>query len=346
MSCIPNTGLLLKTTASTLALSLSSLAQANIPLLDNQPFATDLCPISTNTNHTVVGGQITARTYDCVIADTNVVYSLAIPESCELGGCGLIVDIHGGSMNANTENNGTQLREYGNAAVSRGALTPYIVLQPSFTDVFDDNGSGIDIPSLINDVGAYMNELPNLTNVIDQVVNAFDVDEDRMHMYGFSRGSSTTSVFYCDEQLSQRFASYAVGGGGIDFCDPQPNQPLMMVNGLTDPFQEVLGSVTADTETLVLAQPNITHEILQISSSWPNRYIGFSFWEGITWTGTHYHQRFENDDYLLETVRHSAKGFPYFGHCHPRTGLDRWLVCRADFDLGQKLIDFFIANPK
>lgn len=347
MSCFSNFRSLPKATTAlaltTATLGFSSITQAYIPLFDNQPFATDLCPISTNTNHTVVNGEITARTYDCYVEGTNVVYSLAVPEGCELGGCGLIVDNHGATMNANTENNGTQLREYGNTAVSRGALTPYIVLQPSFTDGFDDAGLFLDIGSVVG--GGYATELPNMINVIDQVINAFNVDEDRMHFYGFSRGASTMNLFYCNETLKNKFASYAGGGGGSS-CAVQAGKPLMIVNGISDPGQEFIGSATGNVEDFMLQQPNMVHQVIQISDNWPNRNIGFSFWEGITWTGTHYHQRFESGDYILETVRHSAKGFPYIGHCHPRTGIDRWLVCRADFDLGQKLIDFFIANPK
>ncbi len=333
------------------SLLISNLAQAYLPLLDNQPHATEVCPISTNTNHTVVNGEITARNYNCVIEGTNVVYSIAIPEGCETGGCGLIVDIHGGSMNANTQNNGTQLREYGNIAVSRGALTPYIVLQPNFTDVFDDlNFLFIDIDSLINSSGAYLNELPNLINVIDQVVDTFDIDENRMHMHGFSRGSATTTVFYCNEQLGERFASFGMGGGDIAagdiFCDVQPNRPLIFINGIYD-RHEFLSYSLDGIESYMLGLADLNQEIVQTESGWEHRTISFSLWSGITLTGRHHHQRFISGDYLLETVRHSAKGpIPYFGHCHPRMGIDRWLVCRANFDIGQKLVDFFIANPK
>ena len=47
-----------------------------------------------------------------------------------LGGCGLIVDVHGLFNSPSKQDSNTHLWELGRNAVSRGALTPYIVIQP------------------------------------------------------------------------------------------------------------------------------------------------------------------------------------------------------------------------
>lgn len=310
---------------------------ATIPLLDDQPQATEQCPI-TNISHTEQndGGAIGVRQYECTVDNRNVTWTLSIPRYCELGGCGLIIDIHGATMSAKQQNAGTKLREYGWRALERGAITPYIVAQPNLTDLFDQNLI-LDFGSVVG--GAYSAEIPAMVVFIENLLVSFNIDSNRTHMYGFSRGAATTSVFYCDNPLLDEFASFAVGGGGINCA---LNQPLLILNGNADPGKM---SINDAAVTEIQSQGEVTTTVISADSQWNKPFLEFS-WSGIRTKGRHQHLRFEGEGLLLESIRHSGITYPAAGHCHPVTEFNSWLNCYTTMDTGAKLIDFFIANPK
>ena len=213
---------------------------SSVPLIDSQPSPEDSCPISLAGSTENADGSVGVRHYGCDAYGTNVVYTVAIPPGCEMGGCGLIYDNHGASMNAAQQNAGTHLREFGWSATDRGAATPYVVVQPNLTDLFDEGG--LDPNSVAG--GAYTNELPNILYFVDHVIAVLNVDRDRTHMYGFSRGASTASAIYCNATNRNLFASYAVGGGGIS-CDI--DAPLLILNGINDPGKMPLNNALEDS---------------------------------------------------------------------------------------------------
>lgn len=312
--------------------------QWRLPLVDNQPRFNHTCPIDNMAHTQDERNQV--RQYNCTVDGVNVVWSLSIPRACSDGGCGLIVDVHGAAMNAQTQNNGTRLRAYGADAMRFGASTPYIVVQPNFTDLFDDVNNQIDVLSFMG--SAYTNELSNMDEVIDQIIDVFSVDTQRIHMYGFSRGASTVSAHYCDADKNAKYASMAGSGGAIG-CNPQPNKPFMLINGKFDPLKMPLNDTAENFIRNASFQSSET--VMHSDDNWQQPRLSFA-WTGIQFTGQHRHVRLTADEYVLESVRHSARGYPTAGHCHPALGTSRWLVCRANFDTGRKLIDFFIAHPK
>lgn len=315
----------------------SSKLWAAIPLLDDQPRASEQCPI-TNTNHTENnnGRAIGVRNYECTVDNRNVIWTLSVPRYCELGGCGLIVDIHGATMSAKQQNAGTKLREYGWKAKDRGAITPYIVAQPNLTDLFDENLI-LDFGSVVG--GAYGAEIPAMVVFIESVLVTFNIDANRTHMYGFSRGAATTSVFYCDNPLLETFASFAVGGGGIN-CPL--DHPLLILNGNADPGKM---SINDAAVAEIQSQGQVATTVISEDSSWNKPFLEFS-WSGIRSKGRHQHIRYESDNSHLESIRHSGITYPAAGHCHPISEFNNWLNCYTTIDTGAKLIDFFIANPK
>jgi hypothetical protein len=63
------------------------------------------------------------------------VYTVTVPPDCVHGGCGLILDNHGATMNAAQQ---MPAPNYGSMAGPRrqyGAPTPFIVVQPNLTDL-------------------------------------------------------------------------------------------------------------------------------------------------------------------------------------------------------------------
>lgn len=310
-------------------------AEAYIPLVDNQPLAFRNCPLDKPVSTQNLFGHAGSINVNCIIEGINVVYTVTVPPGCEKGGCGLILDTHGMSMNANTENAGTRLRQYGWAARDYGAPTPFIVIQPNLTDVFDRQKI-LDLDSFAG--GAYYNEIPNLAWFTQHIIDLYRVNTRRTHMYGFSRGGNTVNAFYCEVGRSRMFASYAMGGQ--DFrCTP--DRPLLMISGDDDANHP---TAIRDAESRVLALGNVRATAIVNNPGYATpRYLWT--WAGIQRQGRHHHMRFVAGDFILETIRHSGSTLPMAGHCHPSRSYNSWLVCHADMETGEKIIRFFIQNP-
>lgn len=312
-------------------------AAADIPLIDDQPAPTDACGVTNvATTESADGRSLGVRQYGCVVNNRNVVFTVSVPALCASMSCGLIVDQHGASMSAAQQNAGTKLREYGWKAMQRGASTPYIVIQPNMTDLFDNETGGLDPVSVMG--GAYSNELPVLNAFLANAIGAFHIDPRRIHMHGFSRGAQTTNAYYCSAAGKALFASYAMSGGSTN-CALE--QPVMVINGSTDPNIFAAASVAdnlakeSGTMTTVLARDN----------NWQQPDLRFINW---VWTpvGKQEHLRYRKGGVWLENIKHSGTAIPLAGHCLPVTTKAGWLVCTDTFEMGQKIIDFFIQHPR
>lgn len=305
-------------------------------LLDNQPTPTDTCDVA-NRAHTesASGDRIGVRQYGCVVNGRNVVFTVSIPKACETQRCGLIVDQHGATMNAEQQNAGTHLRELAWQAVNMGASTPYIVVQPNMTDLLDNASGKLDIASVTG--LPYANELPALLTFVRNAMQALQVDPKRVHFHGFSRGGFTADKLYCDPATRDLFASY-VGSGSFLACSV--TRPYMQFIGLSDP-----NVVVADGVVAAFRKAGAEAQVLQESPSWATpslRFVGLK----LVLTGKHQHVRYTLAGRKLEHLRHSAAAIPLAGHCLPHQGPAGWLVCPADFDMGRKILGFFIQNPK
>ncbi|MCC2638473.1 MAG: hypothetical protein K0Q68_2192 [Moraxellaceae bacterium] len=315
---------------------LSQAAHAYLPLVDNQPLAFRSCPLGKAISTQTLLGRVGSVNVECTVNGINVVYTLTVPPGCENGGCGLILDTHGMTMNANQENAGTKLRQYGWTAKQYGAPTPFIVVQPNLTDLFDREKI-LDTDSIAG--GAYYNEVPNLTYFVNHLVSVYRVNTARMHMYGFSRGGNTVNAFYCELGLSNTFASYAMGGQ--DFRCP-PDKPLLMISGDADDRHP---TAIADAEARVRALGGVTTTAIVNDPGYATpRYVWT--WAGLQRQGRHHHMRHQAGNFRLETIRHSGSTLPMNGHCHPSLDYNSWLVCHANMETGRKIIDFFIQNPR
>ncbi|MEM8594332.1 MAG: hypothetical protein AAGF06_05885 [Pseudomonadota bacterium] len=318
-----------------------------INVLDNQPKADAACPIEdvSHTEHSQTG-EITVRNYGCNDNNRNVVWSVSVPKVCEQEACGLIIDIHGAGMNAHMQNAGSKLRHYGQIAKTRGAKVAYIVAQPNFTDFFDVH-VGFDLSSVLGN--AYINELPGMERFVDDIKSSFDIDPNHIHMYGFSRGTHTTNVFYCDEEKQSQYASFVMHGEKLT-CDVQDNKPLLMINGIFDFFTPNQQARVNSRIMASLRDQGYQESVVLSERNWRNKKLTFvrdGWFFKIVFAGQHEHRRFlQGDAKWFESIEHSGASLPLAGHCLPVASKAGFLTCRSTFDVGAKIIDFFIAHPK
>jgi predicted esterase len=98
----------------------------------------------------------------------------SVPEQCVSEQCGLIIDVHGGTMSADMEDKNTEMR-------ARGREHGYVVIQPNANlGLFDPE-----------------NDDPIVFGFANTVIDVFHLDRDRIHMMGFSQGGYMTWRFVC-----------------------------------------------------------------------------------------------------------------------------------------------------
>lgn len=90
------------------------------------------------------------------------------------GGCGLIFDIHGAAMNAETQNRGSKIRRHGNNA-------GYIVVNPQ-------QPASYWVPS---------RDHPRIVSFLREIIVSYAVEPSRVHVTGFSQGAFATWNVLC-----------------------------------------------------------------------------------------------------------------------------------------------------
>lgn len=292
--------------------------------------ATEACPID---NIAPTPGPDQPRQYAC----EGLIYTVSVPAGCENGGCGLILDQHGVLMNAENQNDGTRMRTYGWNAKERGALSPYIVIQPNLGQYY---AGGTYYP------GDFSKE--KVLRFVKAAANAWRVDRGRIHADGFSQG--TQDMVYkllCED--SDFFASYALIASIFAplTCDP-PKNPLLEIVGAYDVNYYALGVIGQNRDLYLSQMGAYTTEKLHSDPLW---------W--LYGSGKYQHMRYRGSGYWYEHLVHSGVGggLEFItlgfdgGHCLPcgrkPTNAMHEVTCfKADFEIGAKIIDFFIAHPK
>lgn len=132
------------------------------------------------------------RTISCNGLD----FILGVPESCITEQCGLIIDVHGGTMSAAMENKNTNMRALGR---DHG----YVVIQPNANiGLFDA-----------------MSDDPVVYSFANTVADVFHLDRKRIHMMGFSQGGYMTWRFICAHTDWLASAAPAAAAGAANISD-------------------------------------------------------------------------------------------------------------------------------
>lgn len=154
------------------------------------------------------------HTFSCA----GVGYEVTIPPACTTtGACGLVLDVHGATMNAKMEDANTQMR-------ALGQKYGYVVIQPSAPGAVPTTSwtPGVD------DVKVH--------DVLVEAIAVLGVDPKRVHMTGFSQGGMMTSRFLC--RWADLFASVAPAAGtGCTFVGadtPAREVPVLYLHGTAD----------------------------------------------------------------------------------------------------------------
>jgi pimeloyl-ACP methyl ester carboxylesterase len=258
-----------------------------------------------------------------------VTYDLEIPQQILDNPCGLILDVHGGGMTADTENDGTNMREL-------GKQYGYVILQPSMP-----NG----MVTIAYDKTVF--------NVVYLIMDELNIDEDRIHVMGFSMGGAF--VWRALRDHSDMLASIAplsTGAGTEDIryvpsWDNMPEYeiPIISVLGRNDPI------VPPETRGMPL-----WNAILEVWNMGPALVIAGD--------DTYTHYRYTNaNGTILEFLMHDyVSNAPVGagiagGHCFPGSDAhydplnpSRYIPygCEGEnsFNIGEEVMKFFIEHPK
>lgn len=146
-------------------------------------------------------------------------FLLMVPEQCTQYACGLIVDVHGGTMS------GEQMR----LVTELDRLAPpcdYIVLHPSETSPLV---AGFQETSQWNS-----DDDPKVKEFIDNTLQAFSIDRSRVHFTGFSLGGNMSWRFICNHgslftSVAPIAATDSCANAGLN-----PEFPILYMHGHTD----------------------------------------------------------------------------------------------------------------
>ncbi len=256
-----------------------------------------------------------------------LILDLHIPASCAKGGCGLVVDVHGATMDAAMQDYNTDLR-------ALGEQMGYVVVQPN----------ALPPPPASAWIAADDAVVLAFTK---SAIAALAIDPKRVHFTGFSQGGWMGWRMVC--QYPQLFASVAIGaacssygGQGCSFQGeqvPAVQTPLLYMHGTLDVLQpwfcaeqQTAGLTKAWQlqQTKVLAQDS-KHQWRRLASP----------------SGT-----------IVELIQHdySALAPTLGGHCYPGSpdqipkflGQIAGFGCagQSAFHWGKAALGFFAAHPK
>lgn len=252
-------------------------------------------------------------------------YDVEVPAACVGGGCGLVVDLHGYTMTAASEDENTHMR-------ALGQQHGYVVVQPTApSDAFGQ-------PSWDQ-----ASHTPLVAAFVADLAAALSVDAARVHAMGFSQGGGVTLRLLCDH--AHLFASVAPIGAvqGCPFAGPAtPSEEVdvLMVHGRADAVVSFYGVALPQRDAALAAWPFGEPEVLEQAPD-----LTATRWT--TSQGTRL-ELWEHDYTTLD----QAFFVTLYGHCVPGGGdLDgspAGYSCEDEgtFVYGELAMQFFQAHPK
>jgi pimeloyl-ACP methyl ester carboxylesterase len=300
-------------------------------------------PISRDVHTTRCINDVAAsdrQVYQC----DGVEFKTLLTQECIDNACGLIIDVHGWLSNADEQEGRSNLAK---AAVDKGG---YIVVQP---------GELSQPPSWDESI-----HYDIVFDFMQQAMNAFDVDLDRIHFTGFSQGGWMTWDFICEHSGIIASAAPIAAPGGDCFIDgpgPARKVPIFLTSGTEDILISYYNSegVWSIADTLV----GVMYDYGMVTKDFPT--YGFSATgdvvvdesgrintaaEGVTFEivdggqdGSFLWTRYtDTDGTVFEHLRHSNN------HVYPDNPDS--LIFPEDpsvwFSVGETILQFFIENPR
>jgi len=279
-------------------------------------------------------------TFEC----DGVQFKVMLTQACIDAPCGLIFDVHGWLSNPDEQERRTGLAR---AAQDHGG---YIVVQPGELSVPSSWKPDIHYPVVLD--------------VLQQAIEAFDVDRDRVHFTGFSQGGLMTWTFVCDHaDIIASAAPLAAPEVNcfLDGTGPQRPVPLFYMSGTGDILARYFstGNGLSATDTLVrvmydygMASVDAADYVFSASGDIVVDATGridtavdgveFQVVDG-SQEGTFLWTRYTGaNDVVFEHLRHAN------GHVYPDNPDS--LILPEDpavwFPVGEAILQFFIRNPR
>lgn len=266
-------------------------------------------------------------------------FDVEVPAACIAGGCGLIFDVHGRTMDAAMEDANTELR-------ARGGAAGFIVIQPNANPAPPQSTF---MPTPEEDAKLY--------DFVTRALAVYAIDRHRVHMTGFSEGGFMTWRFLCDH--ADVFASVAPGAAAsnctilqIPACSftgtqiPSRQVPVLYMHGTTD----------EDYVQYECAQPQIDAVVAQWGLASQGVIAQGEGYRRTRWTNpTGGLLEFISHDYFSDQEVLFIPQTKLEGHCYPGStdpgGLPGQLLsfkCEqpAAFTWGEEVLAFFIAHPR
>jgi len=257
--------------------------------------------------------------------DGGISYELEIPAACALGGCGLVLDLHGYTMNADAQDENTGMR-------ALGAQHGYVVVQPT-----------APVDALLQPSWSQPAHAPRVHAFVLDTIAALAIDPARVHAMGFSQGGGMAQRLVCDHAEVYASASpiASIAGCAYEGADePSVEVDLLFVHGRKDGIVPFLGQAVPQRDAVLAAWPFGAPTTLEESTTHRAR-------RWITSTGT-----------VLEHWEHDyeasglAFGIPVAGHCVPGGddigGFPAGYSCEGTqaFTYGELAMAFFLAHPR
>lgn len=267
---------------------------------------------------------------------------VSVPEQCMTTACGVIVDVHGGSMSADMEDKNTNLR-------ALGRQHGYIVIQPNALPNPLLAGARIFVAG-VDDT--------RVLNILTNVTQAFHADMNRIHMTGFSEGGFMTWRWTC--MHSDLLASVAPAAAAWQ-CTTLPITPEIgcLFSGTEVPTRPIpILFMQGMTDALV--NPDCVVNWLN-ANVFPT--LGLSAGPVLAGDATFQRTLYQGPSGVpFEFIQHQYStdaqflGVPIVGHCYPGStdfmptlpGQLMGFGCKdqVSFNWGEEVIRFFMAHPK
>ena len=270
-----------------------------------------------------------------------ITYEVEIPPACTGGGCGVVFDIHGATMNAAGMEKSTGLRVHGKDA-------GYVVVQPTAP------------LTLIGNSWTPATDDAKVWTFAQQLLKALVIDPKRIHFTGFSQGGAMTWRMVCahadviasaapiaaadGQSLTSTSPPFALDCPFDSASSPSKQLPILQMHGTADglvPFGKATQQRDAVIAKWSLGAPAVVSSDAKYSHT---RYTSPS--------GTVF--EFIQHDYLVPPP---LVFVPLQGHCIPggndlpanaSLGQTMYFSCAPPnaFAWGPRVMKFFLEHPR
>lgn len=259
-----------------------------------------------------------------------------VPAQCLSQRCGLVIDVHGGTMSARMEEKNTRM-------TTLGERYGYVVLQPNANlGLFDASVDDDKVFALAK-----------------ELLSVFHLDEERVHMTGFSQGGYMTWRFLCKhgDFLASAAPASAAGEANISLevdCSftgqdvPSVERDVLYMHGTQDALVDFKNAQKKRDD--VIATLGLTKSA-DLSSDPKYRRTRYQNAKGTVF-------EFIEHDYTSPSAfpAQPPLGIAIVGHCYPgstdlEVSEDGQLMAfgctpPTAFNWGEQVMEFFRAHPR